>query len=89
MDEPRKGRQTPTQSIVLPYEKTYGNEAIDIYNTTGKKAQEWQERVKSYKPCKLRLVGFFLVIFRRLTGRYPYLVYFMAKKNLENCAKTS
>ena len=30
MAEPRKGRQTPTQSIVLPYEKTYGNEAIDI-----------------------------------------------------------
>lgn len=43
MDEPRKGRQTPTQSIVLPYEKTYGNEAIDIYNTTGRTAQEWQE----------------------------------------------
>ena len=30
MDEPRKGRQTPTQSIVLPYTKTYGNEAVDI-----------------------------------------------------------
>lgn len=43
MDEPRKGRQTPTQSIVLPYEKTYGNEAIEIYNTTGRIAQEWQE----------------------------------------------
>ena len=43
MDQQRKGRQTPTQSIVLPYEKTYGNEAIDIYNTTGRTAQEWQE----------------------------------------------
>ena len=43
MDEPRKGRQTPTQSIVLPYTKTYGNEAVDIYNTTGRTAQEWQE----------------------------------------------
>ena len=40
MDEPRRGRQTPTQSIVLPYEKTYGNEAIEIYNTTGRTAQE-------------------------------------------------
>ena len=43
MDEKRKGRQTPTQSIVLPYTKTYGNEAVDIYNTTGRTAQEWQE----------------------------------------------
>lgn len=43
MDEPRKGRQTPTQSIVLPYTKTYGNEAVEIYNTTGRTAQEWQE----------------------------------------------
>lgn len=43
MDEPRRGRQTPTQSIVLPYEKTYGNEAIETYNTTGRTAQEWQE----------------------------------------------
>ena len=43
MDEPRRGSQTPTQSIVLPYEKTYGNEAIEIYNTTGRTAQEWHE----------------------------------------------
>ena len=43
MAETRKGRQTPTQSIVLPYTKTYGNEAVDIYNTTGRTAQEWQE----------------------------------------------
>lgn len=43
MDEQRKGRQTPTQSVVLPYEKTYGNETIEIYNSTGRKAQEWQE----------------------------------------------
>lgn len=43
MAEVRKGRQTPTQSQVLPYTITYGNEAIDIYNTTGRTAQEWQE----------------------------------------------
>ena len=41
--EQRKGRQTPTDSIVLPYEETKGQEAIDIYNTTGRTAQEWQE----------------------------------------------
>lgn len=43
MSELRKGRQTPTASVVLPYKKTYGQEAIDLYNSTGKTAQEWQE----------------------------------------------
>lgn len=43
MDEPRKGRQTPTQSVVLPYAESYGQDAIDLYNSTGKIAQEWQE----------------------------------------------
>ena len=43
MDEPRKGRQTPTQSVVLPYTETHGQEAIDLYNSTGRIAQEWQE----------------------------------------------
>lgn len=39
----RKGRQTPTLSVVLPYEDTYGQEAVDLYNSTTKTAQEWQE----------------------------------------------
>ena len=43
MAEPRKGRQTPTQSVVLPYLKTKGQEAIDLYNSTGRTAQPWQE----------------------------------------------
>lgn len=38
----RLGRQTPTQSHVLPYVNTKGNEAIDIYNETGRTALEWQ-----------------------------------------------
>lgn len=41
----RYGRQTPTTFVVLPYEKTYGKEAIDLYNATSRKAQEWQERL--------------------------------------------
>lgn len=41
--EKRKGRQTPTQGFVLPYTKTFGQEAVDLYNTTGRTAQEWQE----------------------------------------------
>lgn len=47
MGEIRKGRQTPTQSVVLPYSSTYGAEAIDIYNSTGRTAQEWQELLLS------------------------------------------
>lgn len=43
MTEQRKGRQTPTQSVVLPYLQSKGQEAIDLYNSTGKTAQEWQE----------------------------------------------
>ncbi|MBR0341031.1 MAG: terminase [Oscillospiraceae bacterium] len=39
----RKGRQTPTLSVVLPYEETHGQEAVDLYNSTTKTAQEWQE----------------------------------------------
>lgn len=41
--EIRKGIQTPSQSYVLPYKQTKGQEAIDLYNSTGRTAQEWQE----------------------------------------------
>ena len=43
MVEPRKGRQTPTQSVVLPYYATKGQEAVELYNNLGRTAQEWQE----------------------------------------------
>lgn len=43
MKEVRKGRQTPTNSIILPYTETRGQEAIAMYNSTGRTAQEWQE----------------------------------------------
>lgn len=39
----RLGQQTPTQSYILPYDKTYGNDAIELYNSSGKTAQQWQE----------------------------------------------
>ncbi|MGM9593135.1 MAG: terminase [Candidatus Onthomonas sp.] len=39
----RRGRQTPTQSVVLPYSETRGPEAVTLYNKTGRTAQEWQE----------------------------------------------
>ena len=47
MATPRKGRQTPTQSVVLPYFATKGQEAIDLYNSSGRTAQEWQELLLS------------------------------------------
>ena len=41
--EELKARQTPTASVILPYEDTHGKEAIELYNATGRTAQEWQE----------------------------------------------
>jgi len=43
MDEKRIGRQTPTQAVVLPYRSTRGGEAIELYNRSGRTAQQWQE----------------------------------------------
>lgn len=39
----RKGRQEPTTSVLLPYEKSKGREAVTLYNRTGRRAQEWQK----------------------------------------------
>lgn len=36
------GRQRPTQSVALPYDKTYGPEAAALYERTGRTAMEWQ-----------------------------------------------
>lgn len=43
MSEKRLGRQTPTQSLIIPYQNTRGAEAVELYNKTGRTAQEWQE----------------------------------------------
>lgn len=43
--EARKGRQTPTTSVVLPYRKTVGDEAVKLYESTGRECQEWQQRL--------------------------------------------
>ena len=37
MEAARKGRQTPTQSVTLPYTKTHGQEAVDLYNEKSRK----------------------------------------------------
>lgn len=41
--EKKIGRQTPTQSVVLPYDESKGAEAIAMYNKSGRQAQQWQE----------------------------------------------
>ena len=38
----RSGRQTPTTEVVLPYKKTLGQEAVNLYALTGRTAQRWQ-----------------------------------------------
>ena len=43
MTSPRRGRQTPTKAVILPYTRTRGGEAVELYNSTGRTAQEWQE----------------------------------------------
>lgn len=42
MTEKRRGRQTPTVGVTLPYQDTKGHEAVEIYQRTGREAQEWQ-----------------------------------------------
>lgn len=39
----RLGNQHPTKSLFLPYDKTLGSEAVELYNSTGRVAQKWQE----------------------------------------------
>lgn len=43
MAEVRIGRQTPTQSVILPYSETKGQEAIELYHETGNDLMEWQQ----------------------------------------------
>ena len=41
---PKKGSQTPTTAVTLPYKKSRGKEAVDLYKETGRKALPWQEK---------------------------------------------
>lgn len=47
MAEKRLGRQTPTQSVVLPYSETKGQEASELYALTGNNLLEWQQLLQS------------------------------------------
>lgn len=39
------GSQTPTKSVILDYDRTLGNEAIELYKRTGRKPYPWQEKL--------------------------------------------
>lgn len=39
----RLGRQTPTQSLILPYRETRGLEAAALYQESGRECYEWQQ----------------------------------------------
>ena len=39
----KKGRQSPTKSVILPYKKSKGNEAVKLYEESGRKAIKWQK----------------------------------------------
>lgn len=43
--EKRLGRQLPTQAVILPYSRTGGEKAVEIYEATGRTAQEWQKQL--------------------------------------------
>ena len=39
----RIGRQTPTTSVSIPYVKTFGHDAIKLYEQSKRKAMDWQK----------------------------------------------
>lgn len=43
----RIGNQAPTQSVILPYKKSLGNEALELYKQSGRKPIEWQTNLVS------------------------------------------
>lgn len=44
-DQIRIGCQYPTQSYILPYSESYGEEAVEIYEESGREAMEWQQNL--------------------------------------------
>lgn len=48
MKKKRIGSQAPSQSIILPYQKTHKDKAIEMYERTGRSSQEWQSLLVSH-----------------------------------------
>lgn len=47
MEEKRCGRQMPTTELILPYENTEGDIAVELYETSGRTAILWQKQMIS------------------------------------------
>lgn len=45
MTEKRKGNQNPTTSVILPFTETEAQGAVDLYEKSGRTAQEWQRKL--------------------------------------------
>lgn len=45
MSKTRKGRQEPTVWVTQPYEKSLYKDCIELYEQSGRKAQEWQKNI--------------------------------------------
>lgn len=45
MTNKRIGNQTPTQSVIIPYQKTLKDEAVKYYERTGLKCYDWQKNM--------------------------------------------
>lgn len=43
MIDVRIGEQTPTKSVILPYDESMGDEAIELYEKSGRIAYDWQK----------------------------------------------
>src|SRR5690554_838771 len=43
MMDVRIGEQTPTKSVILPYDKSMGDQAIEYYERSGREAFGWQK----------------------------------------------
>ena len=41
------GRQTPTQAVILPFNETHGIEAVELYESCGRQAMDWQKLLVS------------------------------------------
>ena len=42
MSSSRTGNPIPTTSVILPYDKSFGDEAVQLYDMSGNTCQEWQ-----------------------------------------------
>ncbi|MCC8098716.1 MAG: hypothetical protein LIO78_01435 [Clostridiales bacterium] len=67
MAEVKKGRQTPTQAVTLPYEVTHGAEAVALYNETGRTAHRTTSHAAWERLCdlldKAKIACCFAVVF--------------------------